>query len=194
MTYGKFETAEELLKGYNELEKVFTQKCQQLSVALAENQALTKSINEGQATAPAEQVADVSPKQSDGTNVETSPSVAEQSTTVDSTDTVPQVGVQSADLSGHAPAEPTLTEESVQQFLLDNPTFAAKLVGKSQMQTPEQLKQFVVDNAVVIEKILHPETEEFAPKVMSGGGNVSMALPSRPKTIKEASEMAKDLF
>lgn len=30
MKYGKFETAEGLLKGYNELEKAFTQKCQEL--------------------------------------------------------------------------------------------------------------------------------------------------------------------
>lgn len=31
MEYGKFETAEELLKGYNELEKAFTKKCQELN-------------------------------------------------------------------------------------------------------------------------------------------------------------------
>ncbi len=31
MEYGKFNSAEELLKGYTELEKSFTQKCQQLS-------------------------------------------------------------------------------------------------------------------------------------------------------------------
>lgn len=31
MKYGKFETAEELLKAYNELEKAFTQKCQELA-------------------------------------------------------------------------------------------------------------------------------------------------------------------
>ena len=31
MEYGKFSSAEELMKGYTELEKSFTQKCQQLS-------------------------------------------------------------------------------------------------------------------------------------------------------------------
>ena len=31
MDFGKFASAEELLKSYNQLEKSFTQKCQQLS-------------------------------------------------------------------------------------------------------------------------------------------------------------------
>lgn len=39
MEYGKFSSAEELMKGYTELEKSFTQKCQQLS-------ALQKQLNE----------------------------------------------------------------------------------------------------------------------------------------------------
>ena len=116
MEYGKFNSAEELLKGYESLEKSFTQKCQQLS-------ALEKKINES------------------GTNGVPSPQQeAEQSVANDTVDTVP-----------------TPVDADGSQQLNQSPA-------------------------------------SVPPRVMTNGGNVSCALPNRPKTLKEASELAKKYF
>ena len=116
MEYGKFNSAEELLKGYEALEKTFTQKCQQLS-------ALEKKLNES------------------GTNGLPSPQNEDsQSVANDTVDTVPQ----------------SANADSSQQ---DNQSAASA-----------------------------------PPRVMTSGGNVSCALPNRPKTLKEASDLAKKYF
>ncbi|MCH5156340.1 MAG: hypothetical protein J1G02_00510 [Clostridiales bacterium] len=120
MEYGKFNSAEELLKGYTELEKSFTQKCQELS---ALKQAEQKTQDSGTSGQPSPQVNNT------------------QSTAVDVA-TVP--APQSAD--SNADCQSVNTNSA----------------------TP--------------------------PKVMTGGGNVSMALPNRPKTLREASELAKKYF
>ena len=126
MEYGKFNSAEELLKGYESLEKSFTQKCQQLS-------ELERKINESGTN--------VNPSPS-GTNENTSPQTneAEQSVANDTVETVPEA--TGADSS----------------------------------------------------KPLNQSPAENLPRVMTSGGNVSLALPNRPKTLKEASELAKKYF
>ncbi|MBQ2805178.1 MAG: hypothetical protein IJF10_04780, partial [Clostridia bacterium] len=61
--------------------------------------------------------------------------------------------------------------------------------------TTEMVQQFLQNNPSVAYQLLHPTSNSAnPPSVMTGGGNVSMALPSRPKTIKEASILAKKLF
>ena len=117
MEYGKFNSAEELLKGYESLEKSFTQKCQQLS-------ALEKKLNES------------------GTSGSPSPqNEAGQSVANDAVSTVPEAaGADSVQPTNQSPANAT------------------------------------------------------PPRVMTSGGNVSCALPNRPKTLKEASELAKKYF
>ena len=132
MDYGKFSSAEELLKGYNELEKSFTQKCQQLS-QLQKQQGTSVDATSSTPPAPTEQVVATIPEEATSNNV-------------------------------IAP-----TEAQLQQFLEQNPNFALKLL---QNQAPAPT----------------------APTVMTGGGSMSLALPSRPKTIKEATVMAKKLF
>ena len=119
MEYGKFNSAEELLKGYTELEKSFTQKCQELSALKLD---LEKQQNDS------------------GISGQPSPPENAQSTAVD-INTVPTP--ENAD---------SLTEC---QSAIENP---------------------------------------IPPRVMTGGGNVSMALPNRPKTLAEASELAKKSF
>ena len=166
MDYGKFDSLDELLKGYNQLEKSFTQKCQQLAETERELHAKRDERN------VSEQLAETSL----GTNGQPSPSnnsgevQQAHSTTVDSVETVPQdAGHDAAPaLVDPAPMHTNPTDEELQQYLLSNPEFAQKLL---QSQQPE-----------------------FAPAVMCGGGNVTLMPPSRPKTIKEASLMAKELF
>ena len=122
MEYGKFNSAEELLKGYTELEKSFTQKCQELS-------ALKQDIEQN--------------KQSEsGTSGQPSPQQDSAQSTADDTATVPT---------------PKNADSSTESISADN-------------------------------------TSTNPPRVMTGGGNVSMALPNRPKTLREASELAKKYF
>lgn len=134
MEYGKFNSAEELLKGYAELEKSFTQKCQELS-------ALKQ---------------DIQTKQQSGTNDQPSPH-----------ETVPNCGTNGQPSPQDAPQSVANDEAS---------TVPTQFDADSQ-QSPSQ-------SACVTPP----------PKVMTGGGNVSMALPNRPKTLKEASELAKKYF
>lgn len=122
--YGKFATAEELLKGYNELEKSFTQKCQQLS---ALEKQLTPESNGGTSGAP-----DQSPSPStDATH-------------------------RSADGSAEALTVPSSRNAD------------GSYDGAREASLP--------------------------PRIMTDGGSVSAALPDRPKTLKEASELAKKYF
>lgn len=136
MDYGKFTSAEELLKGYNALEKSFTQKCQQLST-------LQKQLGTSQ------------------TQTDQTEQVLPPVSTDDVVATIPEVDTSSNDL--------VPTDEQLQQYLESNPQLAFKLL-QAQVPTPT------------------------APTVMTGGGTMSLALPSRPKTIKEATVMAQKLF
>lgn len=135
MDYGKFNSAEELLKGYIELEKSFTQKCQQLS-QLQKQQGTSESVTHPDDLSSPEKIDDV---------VETSAQAQ-----VPTDDIVP-------------------TDEQLQQYLERNPTLALKLLS-SHASVPT------------------------APTVITGGGTMSLALPSKPKTIKEATLMAQKLF
>lgn len=140
MEYGKFKSAEELLKGYEELERSFTQKCQQL--------------------------ADMQ-KNASGTS-ETPPQTAEAapSDAYDAVDSVPmQADADSPSQVDRSAAD--LSVEQIRQYLARHPELSGLL---SDAQQPT------------------------APKVMTGGGNVSLALPNRPRTMKEASDLAKKYF
>lgn len=136
MDYGKFTSAEELLKGYNALEKSFTQKCQQLST-------LQKQLGTSQ------------------TQTDQTEQVLPPVSTDDVVATIPEVDTSNNDF--------VPTDEQLQQYLESNPQLAFKLL-QAQVPTPT------------------------APTVMTGGGTMSLALPSRPKTIKEATLMAQKLF
>ena len=137
MEYGKFNTAEELLKGYTELEKSFTQKCQELAT-------LKQDLD-------AKQNSDV------GTNAQSSPQL-EQSSSTSGTNGQPSPNVQHAQSVANGEAS----------------TVPVQVDADSQVEPSP--------SAIV------------PPRVMTGGGNVSMALPNRPKTLAEASELAKKYF
>ena len=134
MDYGKFTSAEQLLKGYTELEKSYTQKCQQLAL-LQKQQGTSEDAQQLDTSSPA-------------------------TTTEQVADTIPEAPTSIGDT--------TPTTEQLQQYLEANPTLALKLL-QGQSPTP------------------------IAPTVIMGGGNMSLALPSKPKTIKEATLMAHKL-
>ena len=122
MEYGKFNSAEELLKGYTELEKSFTQKCQELA-------ALKQNIDQQQ-------------QNDSGTSGQPSPQESSAQSSAEDMATVP---------------------------------------------TPENADSSTESQSAEVHTVIPP-------RVMTGGGNVSMALPNRPKTLKEASELAKKYF
>ena len=124
MEYGKFASAEELLKGYNELEKSFTQKCQQLAELKTQLNVTDDQTQRG--------TSETSPPQKNGADCAAAAENVSRAVPAD-------VDASSAADDGSAPTAFTL------------------------------------------------------PKIIKGG-NVSMAAPSRPKTLKEASLMAKELF
>lgn len=151
MEYGKFNSAEELLKGYNELEKSFTQKCQELSSLRNE---LTKTPDKTNA---------------DGTNESSSPSETDAKTAAAVTPNAVPADDDAPSAVSVTASEPQLTVEQIKQYLDAHPDERDLLLDKTQPQ-------------------------RTLPRVMNGGGNVSMALPSRPKTLSEASAMAQKLF
>lgn len=55
------------------------------------------------------------------------------------------------------------------------------------------IRQFVEQNPQFIAELL-AKSSASVPVVMTGGGNFQLAAPNRPKTIKEASALAKKLF
>ena len=150
MEYGKFNSAEELLKGYESLEKSFTQKCQQLA-------ALEKQIN------------------ASGTNESSSPQDGQgQSVANDRISTVPDAAsADSLPSANQASAQTSL--DDIRQYLAEHPEVSVELLGSADSLS---------DN----------NERTTPPRVMTSGGNVSCALPNRPTTLKEASELAKKYF
>lgn len=148
---GKFNSAEELLKSYNELEKSFTQKCQQLA-------ALQKQAAEN----------------TDGTNEQSSPSH----------NTEDNGAAMEVQVACAVPA--------------DRDASSAANDSPSPQQTAiEQIKQYLDANPDARALLLEEPTVAASPplpKVMASGGNVPLVLPTKPKTIKEASLLAKRIF
>lgn len=158
MEFGKFNSLEDLVKGYNALEQAFTQKCQQVK-------ELQNNINNNSAATSPETGTNEAAPNNGGTNADTSPTAyGAQSATIG---TVPDNGATAPEVDNRTQDKSTELLSQLRQILTDNPELLAGLAPKQSIAPPS---------------------------VISGGGNVSMALPSRPKTLKEASEMAQKLF
>lgn len=172
MEYGKFNSAEELLKGYKELEKSFTQKCQQL----AELRSQTEQS---------------------GTNGDPSPLLPELRNDLAET--------LEGDMEKGSDAQPQIKDEGAAmevQIACAVPadvkaTSAANDTQSPSKPTAEQIKQYLAEHPDALGLLqegsaVKPNTP--LPKVMASGGNVSLTLPTKPKTIKEASVLARRLF
>lgn len=301
MNYGKFASAEELLKGYNELEKRFTQKCQQLAAIKAEEAAKTpvrlqtekteegasKESETGGAVAAAEKTVGEETFSAASDSADFAPSGktdASRENVFPPASLVSGRSAQAESAEGHAyefaPAPITSSEENMpsvgkktlyapvaprpEDAKTDNgaissdpslplgeptrqsesravcepgtlsaardaaeklfqtaytaydgtsaetpPSFteapdavagtpvrnaadASLSNGTAFVPTESMLQQYLLNNPQFARRLLQQTSRP--PQIMTGGGNVSLALPSRPKTIKEASLMAKQLF
>lgn len=181
MEFGKFNSLEELVKGYNALEQAFTQKCQQVK-------ELQNNIsNNGVATSPESGTNEAAPSDG-GTSGNASPS--EQNPTA--------TAAENACDGTNAATSPTTygAQSTAIGTVPDKGVTAPEVDNRTQDKSTEllsQLRQILTGNPELLEG-LAPKQSIAPPSVISGGGNVSMALPSRPKTLKEASEMAQKLF
>lgn len=177
MEYGKFDSVEALMNGYAALEKEFTRKCQELT-RLQNNNNAEASTPQGTIDAEANAL---------GTNVDkprdtNQPSATAKSAVELRTSALPS---HEGDKGAVAPTEGTVPETSDKPVSTD---------GSSQKDAEllSALKRLFALEQAGVDVVTKPSVAP--PSVMHGGGNVSMALPSRPKTLKEASEMAKKLF
>ena len=155
MEYGKFNSAEELLKGYNELEKSFTHKCQQLAELRQQMERTTTPS---------------------GTNETSSPLVADKPTVLseDAENKQAQVSLSANNTRDEGAAAEVQVVCAVPADA--NSTPAAVTSAANEAQAPENTSAAPL------------------PKVMAGGGNVSLISPAKPRTIKEASVLAARLF
>lgn len=67
-------------------------------------------------------------------------------------------------------------------------------VGKL-LQDKQFVQQYIVSNDAIVDAVLDKVFSSSAPVLIGGrGGDMSVALPTRPKTIAEASLLAKEYF
>ena len=181
--FGKFTSAEELVRGYEQLERTFTQKCQQLAqVQALLDQSATQAVDNE--LSPTEQTVTtpIQPQAADSAVNELSadcdsPSLDKGGALTPSTGTSTQPPAEH-DVS----TVPQVTESSSWRNVGD------------QGQQLQALQQFLADNPHLRAQLLQGTPTSTAPTLMNGGGDVSLALPNKPRTVKEASALAKQLF
>lgn len=175
MQYGKFSSPEELLRGYNSLEQAYTQKCQQFAAVNAQLNSVTAAA----------------------TPLEQSTNVAAENTGTSDLASQPQSVATNADndCTNATPPPDTATQQCNAVSVLATPV--ANGNADSQATTDlTRAQQILADDPTLVDKLLRivSQSSPTPPSVMFGGGNVSMALPTRPRTIREASELAKKYF
>lgn len=166
--FGKFTTADELLRGYEELEKSYTKKCQELSKLKNQTGGTSEQTPPQAEQAVAQTVSDgktpTQPKVQDAPNASYVKATDEQKNSAQSTDC-------SAATNGQEESCRSQTQlvESLQQFLRQNPDIARNLLQKT-------------------------ATSDVAPRVIGSGGALGMAEPVRAKSLGEASRLALKSF
>lgn len=170
----KFDNFESLHNSYCELEKKFTQKCQQ---AAELERRLEQYNNES------------------GTNVQTSPQ-----TTAEQFYEQHPLARNFKERIDEAMSNPEVqaTSDAIKACYID--CLESDYRTPQQMAEDEQfLQQYIVNDRKVRDMILQQMLAQTAdtryPVTISGnGGNMSLAQPTRPKTLEEASVLAKNYF
>lgn len=162
----KFNDYDKLLASYTNLEKEFTKKCQELSQL----------------------------KSQSGTSVDTPP----QAQTLEQfLATFPEAEIFKEQIS-QAVNNPQYSESTDAYTRSYFDLLRQNYVSKETLaQDDNFLQQYVLGNKDVVAKLLQkvPQTASPAPTVISGNaGCMSVTLPTRPKSIAEASKLAQELF
>ena len=223
---GKFKNEEELLKGYNELEKQFTQKCQQLSNVMnkcdmlekqniANNEAQMKMAKEALRLAKIKTIENELDKPTDtekfgqkfdknAQNSEPSELVAVSSNgdvsllPKNTTDKTVSDNVNTASGRSTEVSPQRAQTQGVHSSVAVPKSAALPPDDDGQQVIPETklLQQYFESNPEVARSVLQSiyEKEHKLPQFIMGGGAMALAVPNRPKTIREASIMATELF
>ncbi|MBR2974959.1 MAG: hypothetical protein IKC47_04360 [Clostridia bacterium] len=162
----KFNDYDKLLESYNNLEKEFTKKCQQLSQL----------------------------KNTSGTSLDEPP---QAQTLQDFLATFPEAQAYKEQLS-QAVNNPQYSQSTDAYTRCYFDMLRQNYVSKEALAQDEDfLQQYVLSNNDVVSKLLQKVSPSVAstPTVISGNaGAMSVALPTRPKTIAEASKLAQQFF
>lgn len=165
--FGKFTSADELLRGYEELEKSYTKKCQELSKLKNQTGGTSEQTPPQTEQTVAQTVSDgvvpAQPKVQDAPDASYVKATDEQKKSARSVDSAATNGQDESCQSQ------TQLVESLQQFLRQNPDIARNLLQKT-------------------------ATSEVAPRVIGSGGALGMAEPVRAKSLGEASRLALKSF
>lgn len=166
--FGKFTTADELLRGYEELEKSYTKKCQELSKLKNQTGGISEQTPPQTEQTVAQTVSDgdvpTQPKVQDAPDASYVKATDEQNNTAQSTDKTAATNGQEKSCQSQ-----TQLVESLQQFLRQNPDIARNLLQKT-------------------------VASDAAPRVIGSGGALGMAEPVRAKSLGEASRLALKSF
>lgn len=131
-----------------------------------------------------------------GTNIQNSykNDIAQANTVAKSGSTTESVngGVKTDGTSEASPpfVEDTASREATAVAVPDEKS-NGEVTSNATMQAA--IKQFIEQNPQFIAELL-AKSSPCAPVVMTGGGSFQLVAPNRPKTIKEASALAKKLF
>ncbi|MEG1706184.1 MAG: hypothetical protein RR086_05925 [Clostridia bacterium] len=164
---GKFADKEQLYSAYCELEKEFTKKCQQL-----------KEL------------------QTSGTSVKTPP----QTDSVEKFfSAYPEARAYETSIVKSVSDNPKKYEEANGLALAYLDTICDKDFKKTLAQDQDFLQQYIFANPkvtdYVLQNVVDTLTATHAPNLISrNNGAMSLALPNKPKTIKEASILANEYF
>ncbi len=163
----KFKTVSDLEKAYLELEKRFTQKCQQL----AKLQNEIEGINVEKTTSPEQAMEKLFSKYANAKSF-------------------------SRELSeALAHSDNVGSPFGVEQCYLD--VLDKNYLNVANLNDEKFLQQYVVDNPTVVNAVLQKVfvSETQAPKTISGnGGHFSVMPRQNPTTMKEANALAKELL
>ena len=178
--YGKFNSAEELLRGYAELEKSYTKKCQELSKLKTENSGIS-----AEASPQAEPTSNVAVTVSDVlTEAEQNPQSTDE----------PNASYVKAQQRAAAATADTIAKDAGEPKSEQADSGIAEQQG-DEKRFVDNLQQFLRQNPDIARNLLQirPESQP-APKVIGSGGAPSMAQPTRAKTLTEASRLALQSF
>lgn len=180
--YGKFSSADELMRGYEQLERTFTQKCQQLARAEAQLATKQSATVDNDGTSPTQGVANADQAQQTA-------DLAVNQLSTDRDSHGAQVGTLS-NAVGTSLEPPTQDASTVPE---EGDSSSLPSVD-SQDSLIKDLQQLFANHPHLRQRLLQEQITHTAPQLMTGGGDVSLALPNRPRTVKEASQLARQLF
>ena len=178
-SYGKFNSREELLRAYNNLESEFTKRSQKLKGLEASQQGEDKEDNP-----PQEPIYKSSQWQ-------------EQ--VQEFVKTHPQAQELSEEIAQEIISDDALSKDKHCLELAYNRVLARHYKHPSELARSEEfIESYILDNDKVKDAIITQYLESLnksqAPDVISRKGEISLTPPSRPRTLQEAGELATKLL